>query len=1691
MNGETHGPGAAEETARAAEAMSKTAEEKAGVILERVMRAEADPEALRWFLTEEARAAAEDVRRAATLPDGNVLLVGLYALGFHDWGRFLAGEATDAAALGSALLGFLDVHRAYPDRIPALLRPHLALLTGEPAGADADPGEAYQAGAGIVVLYQRHRNPVMLRAAAVLLRHSVQGFPAGSTEQGTCLSDLGLTMVYAFRDGAGPGVLADAVEISRAAVAAVPGERMEQARRHGNLGFALRYRAEATSDRAMVRESLTEMRHAIRLSERQDAFHGLYLAQLGSALVSAAVQLDDTSLLPEAVDTLREAVALATTDQPPPAAYLSDLGIALIALSIAPETTAGTESADSRTVRGRASVPPRSDRAARNALYDEGVDACRRAADSAPNIVERAMYLTHLAFVLDGRAARGGDPDALDAAYDAARDAVAAAPAGHPTRAQAQNVLSGVLRSRYLARGDIADLEAAIDSARDALDETPADDPRGTARGVDLADLLRLHARAVEAPEALCEPVALLRRLAAAAPPHSADRGRALFHLAMALGAVGDGTGEEATAAADEAVRTLRECLNPPGGGGDREAAVRFHLGTALVRRSAQVEEEGERRHLPDAPDSQEARERAERDREEGVALIRQGIALLDPDDPRRSEYLAGLGSVHVERAARKSDPARYAEAVRVLREAVACAPSGSPAEEAARRSNLGAALVGLATLTADERLLVEGVRMHRDAVDASPPDDHYRRHRLGNLGDALQQLAQFRSDARLIEEAVEVLREAVRAAGPHVPGRGGSLSRLGNALRSLSRFTGDGAPLEEAVTWHRRAVAAERETPAIGTRELGAAVPRALVGLANVLVDRYHRTHDESLRDEAFRHYRAALAAAHAPGDRTVVLTSYGWALWGRATDTADDALMDTAISTLRESVAIVPARHAGIGGVLTNLGSALMDRARITGDRTWLAEAVTVLRRAVDESPPTTFERAGLLSNLAEALRAWHEITQERAAADEAVRLLREAVALEHGERHGRDIARVNLGLLLNSLALPGQALGEEADAGLLAESRLVLEEAVAGLDDDHPQRALALMNLAAVCVVTAELADDPAGPTARASFEQAVSAAREALARVPEGYPEQARIQWLIARAQVGRALIGERADLGEAARLAQRSAHNAVAPVTVRLPAARVWGDAAAASGRHAEALAAYTYAVGLLPRLAPRNLGRADQESRLGAGVGLASDAAALALRAGDPEAALTLLEQGRGVLLAQGLESRGDLSRLRAADPALAAEFEEIREELSAGSPWPAVLRADLGAPGPHAPERRFTEAEAGRLAESRYALSRRWDALLDRIRRLPGLETFLNPPRLADLLPAAAAGPVVVVNVSRYRSDALVVTPEGRVEVVPLPDLDPTDTVNRAAEFVLAVEDAYGVQGAARARAALRTLTGTLAWLWDAVAEPVLDRLGLRTLPVDDEPWTRLWWCPTGWLSFLPLHAAGHAGSGRTVMDRAVSSYTPTLRALVRARRTPAGTSSRRPAPLVVSLAETPGAHPLPGASQEARLLRDLFPAGVHLTGPEATVDAVRRRLPSHPWVHFSCHGVSDPLEPSESGLILHDGRLTVLDAAAQRPREAVLVVLSACSTSQGGLMLPDESVHLVSSFQLAGYPHVIGTLWPVSDKVATRLTDDFYAALADDLARGRPIDPATALHAPVRALRERLVHAPHLWAAHVHNGP
>ncbi|MFC4049872.1 CHAT domain-containing protein [Actinomadura syzygii] len=428
---------------------------------------------------------------------------------------------------------------------------------------------------------------------------------------------------------------------------------------------------------------------------------------------------------------------------------------------------------------------------------------------------------------------------------------------------------------------------------------------------------------------------------------------------------------------------------------------------------------------------------------------------------------------------------------------------------------------------------------------------------------------------------------------------------------------------------------------------------------------------------------------------------------------------------------------------------------------------------------------------------------------------------------------------------------------------------------------------------------------------------------------------------------------------------------------------------------------------------------------------------------------------------------------------------------------------------------------QASSVRAERLRLGRQWDEALERARAVEGFADFLRPARVKTLLPAASGGPIVVPVVSTRRCDALVVTADG-VEVVRLPGLTAEETVERANRYVRTVlamqkadEDffhakrrfAAGDRGPAdfqahhQARTELagaraRTedvLDSTARWLWDAFADPVLTALGLTGSISDEGGRPRLWWCPTGPMTLLPLHAAGHHDrGGPTVLDRVVSSYTPTLRVLLDDARDeetwhgPGGGDRL----LLVSVPEAGGQPPLPDADGERELLTGSFPADrvTCLAGAEATRARVLRELNRHRWVHFSCHGDQDLGAPASGGLIVHDGRITVAELGSGS-RDGEFAFLSACKTATGGVALPNEAMSLAAALRYSGYRHVLATLWSVYDTVAARIAADVYTELLAS-GRFRPETAATALDRAVRRLRERDPR-PSAWTPFAHFGP
>ena len=552
----------------------------------------------------------------------------------------------------------------------------------------------------------------------------------------------------------------------------------------------------------------------------------------------------------------------------------------------------------------------------------------------------------------------------------------------------------------------------------------------------------------------------------------------------------------------------------------------------------------------------------------------------------------------------------------------------------------------------------------------------------------------------------------------------------------------------------------------------------------------------------------------------------------------------------------------------------------------------------------------------------------------------------------------------------------------------------------------------------------------------------------------------------------------------------------------LPSAARFENARTAMGREMERQAwgraadAAQTALEVLPLLTSRALHRDDRQAVLSsamlgrryagssairdgrhvpdqlAGTSLGRTGCAVAIAAGRTDQAAALLEQGRAVLMSQNLEARSDVSDLAASHPELASRFVELGERM-------------------HRAEETTVADETAQVREQ-HAAAGAWDRLLHDIRSTTGLTRFLLPPTVAQMRTEASQGPIVLINVDRLRCDALVVGADG-IRVVPL-DVTEGLLAHTAEDFLEAVAVDLDSPREQQERAR-ETVFSTLEWLWDKVAEPVMEAAGLTEPIPQDAPRSevpRLWWSASGPLAHLPLHAAGYQrkaalDGGRSVLDRAATSYTPSIRVLHHSRRSAASGDSGRP---YLAVAQDTGTGGSRGASaaEVAAVARTLTQLRV-LDGHGASVLRVLQELRSAATVHFACHGVSDPGDPSRSHLALADGPLGVLDVARQQLPHARLAVLLACHTAHTN-RLPDEAIHLASAFQTAGYPQVIGALWEAADLVSQRLAGQLYRSLRR-YGGGLDVDDAgRALHGIVRGLRARYVRSPAVWAPYMHAG-
>ncbi|KAK4246224.1 CHAT domain-containing protein [Corynascus novoguineensis] len=326
-------------------------------------------------------------------------------------------------------------------------------------------------------------------------------------------------------------------------------------------------------------------------------------------------------------------------------------------------------------------------------------------------------------------------------------------------------------------------------------------------------------------------------------------------------------------------------------------------------------------------------------------------------------------------------------------------------------------------------------------------------------------------------------------------------------------------------------------------------------------------------------------------------------------------------------------------------------------------------------------------------------------------------------------------------------------------------------------------------------------------------------------------------------------------------------------------------------------------------------------------------------------------------------------------------------------------------------------------------------DACIREIRGIAGNERFL-------------LGTIVVVNITGLRSDAILVS-QAAIKALNLPRLLASDALKN------------------------REYLEYLTWLWDVCVKPILDEVRSTNDGANGLP--RIWWIGAGLGSSMPFHAAGvHSpGSTENVFSRTISSYTPSIKALGYAQHRSRATGTH------VRLASDPTMPTTPsqGLQSDARKPPDL-----------PGVVEEKKRIANVMNTYMSIEPLDLPNQGE--GQEAEQDRLTVHRISELSLPHAYIAYLSACSTAENNsTKLSDEVIHVVSGFQVAGFPHAVGCLWPSFDRVCADVASKFYQSLQGAIRwDGRAV--AYAVREAVLAAREAEMEMPLAWAQFVHFG-
>jgi tetratricopeptide (TPR) repeat protein len=966
------------------------------------------------------------------------------------------------------------------------------------------------------------------------------------------------------------------------------------------------------------------------------------------------------------------------------------------------------------------------------------------------------------------------------------------------------------------------------------------------------------------------------------------------------------------------------------------------------------------------------------------------------------------------------------------------------------------------------------------------------------------------------LEESVDVTRQAVNLAPFDYSDRIPVLCNFGNRLLCLYDLNRRQEDLEEAIGIVRQIL----DTKGISVLQQA----RWSVTLSKCLGSRHDRSQDRGDLDDAIAAARRAIETLPQDHpDRADQIYRLSFRLARRYERVGDHQSIAEGVDTARQAVALKPSDLKLWASGLDNLSVWLGRLYERTGEMENIEEAIEMSHHALKYPSCELEHHADRLSNLGLWLRRRYERTREIRDLEESIDTIRQALMLHTSSDSPESIPMINLSISLH------QRYVRNGDVKDLDEAVHMARRALETTPPNHQDHATGLNILGAclessytrirklevlqesICVARQALQSTSRHHIHWTSYmtnlsrklkcrydrvgeiedlQECIDLTRQAVISTPQNHSDRAsRLNdlgsWLFRRYK----RIKEPKDLEEVSNCYLGAFDCIMANNLERVRAASLFLCISVLAGKTTEAVRLGRGALALLPIVHTRTLDRSDQQFVLSQFAGIASNLCALLLSEDRVSEAFESLEHGRAVIIRRLLDDKSDLSHLSQYHPKLSQRYQDIVADINMSSIHTTC------------------DTTEGNLLRRRKAAAD-LEACLNDIRAIPGHERFALGQTVAEMQRDMGDGYVVTVNISPLGSNAIVLA-KNSLQVISLPATT-ADDASRWINTDWRIRRGRYAEGISKNVKFLEYLT----WLWRGCVVHILDYISSliegssRIIP-------RVWWVGCGLASSMPFHAAGiHSpGSQENALSRVISSYTPSFKALEYARskiKRIQREASDHSQMLIAAMPETPkGANdehrfrPLDGVlAEKDQIVGIVSPHVITDVCVAPNVDSILDQLKTCKMAHFACHGTSDPTDPHNSGLVLQrvasdgtveQGLLSVYRISQLQLRHAELAYLSACSTAENkGYLLQDEVIHIVSGFQVAGFPHVVGSLWPAGDEQCVQVARAFYSLLLKD-DTGLYLDGgqvALALHKAVMALRVEEMTTPLSWAQFVHFG-